>query len=693
MRRLACAFILWLLAGCAAGPRIDTTYTSVSQNSRVRYLVLHFTTTDFPESLATLTQGDVSSHYLVRDKPPTIFRLVDDSRRAWHAGTGSWKGNTELNASSIGIEIVNRGYEDGVWFDYPPEQIDAVVELVRKLVRDHDIGPDRILGHSDVAPQRKVDPGPRFPWKRLADAGLVTWPDPAIVAARRATYEGRLPGVAWFQQRLAQHGFAVPRNGDLDTETRNVLIAFQMKYRPARFDGMPDAETAAILDVLTSSGPGAVSSSPAQLPSPSSLLDAELSAIALDPQHRLASLAVLAIRNGQVVYRSQFGDRFIDNAKRANNKAANEETLYRVASISKLVTTLGVLRLAEDGKVSLDADVSDYLGYRLRNPRFPDAPITLRMLLSHTASLRDDAFYFWPAKHALKDVLLPGGTLHGKGEMWAANAAPGAYFSYANLNWGVIGTVMERASGERFDRLMKRLVLDPMGLRGGFNPAEFSAAELANTAALYCKCTEVDGKDVWNPSGPWMPQVDDYSATAPVPRTDATYEIGSNGTVFGPQGNLRISAADLGKVMLMLMNKGEHDGRRLLKAQTMDAMFAPQWRHDGRGVNGDSSSGDQKGIFNAWGLGAQIFLDIGGESSGDRLVEGGGFSGVGHLGDAYGLTGAFVFDSVARNGMIFLAGGTAFAPETYRGKYSALRRHEEQVLTALYKRAIREVVP
>jgi N-acetyl-anhydromuramyl-L-alanine amidase AmpD len=694
MRRLAAAFIVCLLAGCAAGPRIDTTYSSVGQNSRVRYLVLHFTTTDFDESLATLTQGDVSSHYLVRDNPPTIFRLVDDNRRAWHAGASSWKGNTEINASSIGVEIVNRGYEDGVWFDYPPEQIDAAIELVRKLVRDHDISPDRILGHSDVAPQRKVDPGPRFPWKRLADAGLVTWPDPAMVATRRAGYERQPPSVAWFQQRLEQHGFAVPRNGNLDDATRKVLSAFQMKYRPARFDGEPDSETAALLDVLTSDGPDVIrSSSPALLPSPSSMLDAELSAIAFDPQHRLASLAVLAIRNGQVVYRSQFGDRFIDNARPANNKAATEETLYRVASISKLVVTLGLMRLAEDGKVSLDADVSDYLGYRLRNPHFPDAPITLRMLLSHTSSLRDDAFYFWPAKHALKDVLLPGETLHGKGEMWAANAAPGAYFSYANLNWGVIATVMERATNERFDRLMKRLILDPMGLRGGFNPAEFGAAELANAATLYCKCTEVGGKDVWNPSGPWMPQVDDYSTQAPVARTDATYEIGSNGTVFGPQGNLRISVADLGKVMRMLMNKGEHEGKQLLKTETVDAIFAPQWRYDGRGVNGDNSYGNQTGMFSAWGLGAQIFLDIGGAGYGDRLVEGGGFSGVGHLGDAYGLTGAFVFDPVARNGMIFLAGGTAFDPETYRGKYSALRRHEELVLTALYKRAIREVVP
>jgi N-acetylmuramoyl-L-alanine amidase len=246
--------LLVLLAGCASGPRIDTTYTSTGQESRVQFLVLHYTVGDFPSALKILTEGPVSSHYLVRDDPPTVYRLVDESRMGWHAGVSSWKGYTQLNASSIGIEIVNLAVEGppetGYWPEFPPAQVDAVVELVKDIVKRHKIRPDRIVGHSDIAPQRKMDPGPKFPWKRLADEGLIPWPDANTVAQRLPALQAQLPDVLWFQDMLGRHGFAVPNAGELDAATRRVISAFQMKYRPARFDGTPDAETAAILDAL-----------------------------------------------------------------------------------------------------------------------------------------------------------------------------------------------------------------------------------------------------------------------------------------------------------------------------------------------------------------------------------------------------------------------------------------------------------
>ena len=421
------------------------------------------------------------------------------------------------------------------------------------------------------------------------------------------------------------------------------------------------------------------------------LLDAELAGFVADKDHPLMSLSALAVRDGKVVYHRQFGMRWIDPSQPDQGKPAGPETMYRIASISKMVTTLGVLKLVEEGKLDLDADIGSYLGYRMRNPHFPDDPVTLRMLLTHTSSLRDDGGYYWEAGVDLKDVLAPGGKLYGGGAMWARNAKPGAYFQYANLPWGIVGTVMERASGERFDRLMARLILQPMGLRGGFHPADFSARDLADVATLYRK-REATGLERWNIDGPWVPQVDDYGVNPPVPRVGPGYVVGSNGTAIGPAGGLRISAADLGRIMLMLMNRGEHEGKRILKPETVDLMLKTAWRRDGKGRNGDpngeSGFGRHRDFFNAWGLGNQHFLDVSGPDRGDRLVEDGGLQWVGHLGDAWGLTSAMVFDAERKTGMIYFVGGVGFNPDTWPGTYSSFYRHEEKILTALYRRAV-----
>jgi N-acetylmuramoyl-L-alanine amidase len=264
MKRILLAlFCISFFSGCST-LYIDRTYTAKSQDSRAQFLILHYTAIDHPTSLRVLTQQAVSSHYLVSDgandvpgnAEPVIYQLVDENRRAYHAGVSYWKGHTQLNASSIGIEIVNLGYRDGSegrkFFDFPKAQMDLVIALVKKIVKEHNISPERILGHSDIAPQRKNDPGPRFPWKRLADEGLIPWFDDALVAQKRVTYEAELPSVEWFQKKLDQFGYAVPLNGEYDKATRAVITAFQLRFRPTVFDGKPDAETAAILDVMTS---------------------------------------------------------------------------------------------------------------------------------------------------------------------------------------------------------------------------------------------------------------------------------------------------------------------------------------------------------------------------------------------------------------------------------------------------------
>ena len=393
---------------------------------------------------------------------------------------------------------------------------------------------------------------------------------------------------------------------------------------------------------------------------PRALLDLELAAIAADPACQLASLSVLAIRHGKVAYQHQFG-------QRRPGKPANAHTLYRIASLSKMMTALAAMRLVEDGKLGLDADVGDYLAFSLRNPHFPGQPITLRMLLTHTSSLRDDAGYSWPCSVSLRDVLAQDGAL------WARNAPPGAFFTYANLGWGVIGTIMERVTGERFDRLMKRLLLDPLNMRGGFNPSEFAPDDLANLATLYRKRT-ID-TEVWDASGPWIAQVDDYSAHPPAPSAGIeNYVIGSNATPFSPTGGLRVSAADMGKVMLMLINDGVHRGRQILKPATLRSMLTRQWTYDG--ANGDT----EHGLFNCWGLGNQQFPG--------QLVEGSDFSGIGHLGEAYGLMSVFVANLEARSGMIALVGGVSSDPEAQKGVYSSMARFEERILSAMHRRLL-----
>jgi CubicO group peptidase (beta-lactamase class C family) len=422
-------------------------------------------------------------------------------------------------------------------------------------------------------------------------------------------------------------------------------------------------------------------------------LDTEIAAIASDPAFTLSGVAVLAVRGGEIAYERQAGRMRIDDANPANDRPVGPDTLFRIASISKLVTALGVLRLVDAGKLDLDRDVSDYLGYRLRNPHFPGHRITLRLLLSHHSSLRDGAGYFWDRAHRLRDVLLPGGPLYGEGKAWSPQAAPGEYFAYANLPWGVIGEAMEAATGERFDRLMKRLVLEPLGVPGGFNPAAFTKAELARLATLYRK-RDATGQETWHsPDGPWIAQVDDYSREAPVDRAGPGYVPGTNGTLMAPQGGLRTSARGLERVMRMLLDGGRANGKVFLRPETLEAFFATAWIHEMAKRNGDcASESGRPRLFNAWGLGNQHFLDISGPGCGDRLVEGGGFTGVGHLGEAWGLNGVFVLDRKSRDGMIVLVGGVARDPEKFPGKYSAMYRHEERLVTALYRRAIRQEV-
>ncbi|MGB0907731.1 MAG: N-acetylmuramoyl-L-alanine amidase [Maricaulaceae bacterium] len=211
----------------------------------ISMLVLHYTGME-TGAMALERMRDpsakVSAHYMV-EEDGEIFRLVEDDKRAWHAGVSEWAGEANVNSASIGIEIVNGGHDYGLP-DFPDVQINAVISLSKLLIEKHNIAPINVVGHSDIAPARKQDPGEKFPWAGLAAAGVGLWPE-GIEADRRVLFEAgsRDRGVAIAQRGLAHIGYDARVSGVLDTDTQLIITALQRRYRPDHIDGQIDIET------------------------------------------------------------------------------------------------------------------------------------------------------------------------------------------------------------------------------------------------------------------------------------------------------------------------------------------------------------------------------------------------------------------------------------------------------------------
>ncbi len=225
-------------------------------------VLLHYTGMDDDEkALHRLSDpaAEVSCHYFVQEDGH-IYQMVPETRRAWHAGAGSWEGEGDVNSRSIGIEIANRGHNyperDREPPPFPDVQIDAVIRLVADIVERRQILPWRILAHSDIAPGRKSDPGERFPWRRLHEAGIGHWVEPAPIMDGRSFTSGEdSPPVAAIQAMLATYGYAITVSGNYDDETKKVVEAFQRHFRPERIDGIADASTLSTLRALLAAMP------------------------------------------------------------------------------------------------------------------------------------------------------------------------------------------------------------------------------------------------------------------------------------------------------------------------------------------------------------------------------------------------------------------------------------------------------
>lgn len=219
-------------------------------------LLLHYTgtpTAEFAIELLTTGRGQVSCHYLVHEDG-RIVHMVDEDMRAWHAGASSWDGREDVNSRSIGIEIVNPGHGPD-YRDFPDVQIEAVIALSRDIIVRHTIAARNVLAHSDVAPGRKVDPGERFPWAKLAAEGVGLWPEETADMADAGLQPGSdRERVSRLQAALQAFGYGLDVTGDYDERTASVVRSFQLHYRPQRCDAIADGHTCAVLAQLLPRG-------------------------------------------------------------------------------------------------------------------------------------------------------------------------------------------------------------------------------------------------------------------------------------------------------------------------------------------------------------------------------------------------------------------------------------------------------
>ena len=363
-------------------------------------------------------------------------------------------------------------------------------------------------------------------------------------------------------------------------------------------------------------------------------------------------------RNGEI---ASFAE---GNADPLTGRAITPDDPVRIASISKVGVAIGVMKLVEAGKLDLDSDVSRWLGWSLRNPAFPDRPINLRMLLSHTSSVRDhDDQYAIPLGQTVQTVMAASSS-------WDLQHGPGdGYFTYGNLNFPIVASIIERVTGDRFDIWMRREVLDPMRIDACYNWPTCSPAAVSRAVVLMQGGKAV--RDDLNGKQPDCPVYLKEGEQCDLGRS----KVGENGALFSPQGGLRISARGLSRIGRMMLNGGTLDGARILSPQSVETLFRQVWRFDGR--NGDTDHG----FYCSFGLAThQVPTRVGGcaDDIGTR-----GALLIGHGGDAYGLRSGLWLDRARGTGVAFFVTGLDSDPTRARG--SAFRAAEAEAFRRTYQ--------
>lgn len=473
-----------------------------------------------------------------------------------------------------------------------------------------------------------------------------------------------------------------------------VLGATLVLGAPAAFAAAPSVPPAPTV-AADASGTHSAALSPAAEAQLTKRLDAMLG----DTGTKVPGLGVVLYRNGQEVYSHFAGSRCFLTQDGTAAEPITRDTRFRIASVSKQFTIFTLMQLVEAGKLSLDDDVSRYLGFSLRSPAHPDMPITVRMLASHTSSLRDGKVYSIPPSISVREFFTTEGRYYENGDHFApAEEGPGSYFCYANINYGLLGTIIEAVTGERFDLYQKKHILKELDTHADYVPGNLAKRDFAKLGTIYQK---KDESGHWDEFGRWYGKADDYGGQQP--KKDSIYlqnpyaeDIqgwfplkgyvpGTNATMLSPQGGLRISYEELTHCLEMLMNGGSYHGRQILSPISIAEMLRPQWQYDAAQKNGSTGGG----TLLSYGLGE---VQIAGNST-SRVNRAHEVDLVGHNGEAFGLLSGVFFRPGTKDGFVYIMNGEAVAEDDdprSAGTFSGNYIWEEEIMDALTEALLSE---
>ena len=350
------------------------------------------------------------------------------------------------------------------------------------------------------------------------------------------------------------------------------------------------------------------------------------------------------IKNNQTLFCKSIGKARL-NKDGTVNKTSNEFVKYRTASISKLFTAIAIWQLEEKGSLNITDEASKYLNFTLRNPNFPETPITIEMLLSHTSSISEKGSnYNIPYNHHISEFFLEDSDIYYNGSYSKTNY-PG-YYDYMNINYCLLGTIIENVSKQRFDLYMIEHVLEPLNITGSFNIYEMSKETLDETGTLYEKLTNGE----FDINGYWTARMDDFVNGYPKANY-SEYVIGTNGALYGPMGDLRVSLTELTHLVYMFLNNGTYNNNIILKKETIEKMFKIIWKYDKEKNNGNTYNDYDY----AYAGGPSVITNIGR----NRLHEKKNLNFSGHTADAYGLFGGLFFDRIKGYGLVYRGNGVS----------------------------------